>query len=229
MSITKSLRAWCWVCNVMRSPVQSMLSHSETKALMSCRAARSKPEPQVPVLKLSGDRADEGGRGEEEASPLTMHPEPQSASAIRQCMARCLQYREYRAHLYANLYMSSYVSACDLRFVTFSACMLGMRRQSYLPCLQEAEKGAETEATPRDVRETPNPERAAGTNARPRRGMAAAAEGSPAPRQAPATAARPHRAAAAAAQRAIAATAVKRQRGRQASTASLSSLPGSNC
>ena len=107
--------------------------------------------------------------------------------------------------------------------------MLGMRREIYCPCLQEAEKGAETEATPEAVEDTPGPERAAGTAARPRRGMAAAAEGSPAPRQAPATAARPKRAAAAAAQRAIAATAVKRQRGRQASTASLASLPGSDC
>ena len=98
-----------------------------------------------------------------------------------------------------------------------------------MPCPQEAEKGAGTEATPNVVEKTPGSERASRTAARPRRGPAAAEEGSPAPRQAPATAARPKRAAAAAAQRAIAATAVKRQRGRPASTASLTSLPGSDC
>ena len=68
--------------------------------------------------------------------------------------------------------------------------------------LQIAEEGPAKEATPQVVEESPVPE------------------------QPVATAARPRRAAAAAAQRAIAATAVKRQRGKRLSGASLASLPG---
>lgn len=68
--------------------------------------------------------------------------------------------------------------------------------------LQIAEEGPAKEATPQVVEESPVPEQPVGTAARPRR------------------------AAAAAAQRAIAATAVKRQRGKRLSGASLASLPG---
>ena len=56
-----------------------------------------------------------------------------------------------------------------------------------------------------------------------------AVEDTPVAKRAATTAARPRRAAAAAAQRAIAATAVKRLRGRQMSGASITSVPGVKC
>ena len=103
----------------------------------------------------------------------------------------------------------------------------------------QAQKGEEREATPQAVEDTPVQERAPATAARPKRAATAAAhnskegeatpqevEDTPVQERAPATAARPKRAAAAAAQRAIAATAVKRQRGRLMSGASLASVPG---
>ena len=103
----------------------------------------------------------------------------------------------------------------------------------------QPQKDEEREATPRAAEDTPVLERAPATAARPKRAAAHAAqksqereatpeevEDTPVQERAVATAARPKRAAAAAAQRAIAATAVKRQRGRRISGASLASVPG---
>ena len=106
--------------------------------------------------------------------------------------------------------------------------------------LVQPQKDKEREATPQAVEDTPPQKRASATAARAKRTADAAAqnnnkegeatpqevEDTPGQEPVPATAARPKRAAAAAAQRAIAATAVKRQRGRHMSGASLASVPG---
>ena len=56
--------------------------HEATPDLISCRATQSKPGPQNSALKQSEDGVGEAERGEEEASPSTVQPEPHQVSLL---------------------------------------------------------------------------------------------------------------------------------------------------